>query len=69
MIELESARSAAYYAACAAADGTAELPRAGEVGVDARVLAFTLAVSTLAGLAFSLFPIVHYGAPDLAPGS
>ncbi len=45
----------------------AALPRAGEIGVDARVLLFTLLISAVAAVVFSLFPIAYYGASDLVP--
>ena len=44
----------------------ADLPRMSEVGIDARVLAFTLAISLLAALAFGMFPILRYGRGELA---
>jgi predicted permease len=43
----------------------ANLPRLGEVGIDAMVLSFVVAVSGLAGLAFGLFPVYHHGNPSL----
>jgi predicted permease len=43
----------------------AALPRAGEIGIDARVLLFTLAVSLLAGVLFGLAPALKTARPDL----
>ena len=47
----------------------ADLPRVGEhgaaVGLDWRVLAFTLAISLLTGLLFGLFPAIGASRPDL----
>ncbi len=43
-----------------------DIPRVAEVGVDVRVLGFTVLISFLAALLFGLFPIVRYSAPDLA---
>lgn len=40
----------------------ATLPRIDEVGIDGRVLAFTLAVSVLSGLLFGLLPALHAAA-------
>jgi putative ABC transport system permease protein len=48
-----------YYAAD-------QLPRLDEVHIDARVLVFTLAVSVLAGVLFSVIPILKAGRPDLS---
>ena len=39
--------------------GAASIPRADEVSLDLRVLAFTLGVSVLSGLVFGLAPFVH----------
>lgn len=41
------------------------IPRASEVGIDARVLLFTLAVSILTGIIFGLAPLVHLTARNL----
>lgn len=43
----------------------ANTPRLGAVHVDGYVLGFTLAISTLAGLAFGLAPAFHASKPDL----
>jgi putative ABC transport system permease protein len=48
------------------ARGPATLPRLGEIAIDPLVLAFTLAISLLAGLLFGLIPIVKYAGPHLA---
>ena len=44
----------------------ADIPRLAEVGVDLRVLGFTVLISFAAALLFGLFPMVRYSAPDLA---
>ena len=44
----------------------ADIPRVAEVGVDLRVLGFTVLISFAAALLFGLFPMVRYSAPDLA---
>lgn len=44
----------------------ADLPRMDEVGLDLRVLGFTALLVAAAALFFSLFPLVRYGADDLA---
>jgi predicted permease len=41
------------------------LPRAGEIGLDARVLIFTMASSLLAGILFGLAPALKASQPDL----
>ncbi|HVG29684.1 MAG TPA: ABC transporter permease [Pyrinomonadaceae bacterium] len=41
------------------------IPRAGEVGIDARVLCFTLGVSVATGLLFGLAPALASSRPDL----
>jgi predicted permease len=41
------------------------IPRLGEVGIHGRVLAFTGAVTLLAGLLFGAAPILRYGSPSL----
>jgi putative ABC transport system permease protein len=41
------------------------IPRLNEVGVDARVFGFTLAVSLVTGILFGLIPAVHASKPDL----
>jgi predicted permease len=45
------------------AQGT--LPRASEIGIDARVLAFTAAASLVAGVIFGLIPALQISRPDL----
>ena len=44
----------------------ADIPRLAEVGVDLRVLGFTVLIPFAAALLFGLFPMVRYSAPDLA---
>jgi predicted permease len=46
--------------------GPATLPRLNEIGIDPLVLAFTLAVSLLAGVLFGLLPVLKYAGPHLA---
>jgi len=41
------------------------LPRLDEIGIDPVVLGFTLVISVGAGVAFGLFPLIHYGRPNL----
>jgi predicted permease len=41
------------------------IPRLNEVGVDARVFGFTLAVSLVTGIVFGLIPALHAARPDL----
>lgn len=43
-----------------------DLPRMAEIGMDARVLAFTAAVALGCALFFGMFPLLRYGADDLA---
>ena len=50
------------------ADADFMLPRAEQTGIDARVLAFTLAVSVLTGLVFGLAPALHAAKTDLGEG-
>jgi predicted permease len=42
-----------------------QLPRAEEVGIDAKVLAFTASVSILTGLVFGLVPAIRASSPEL----
>ena len=44
----------------------ARLPRLEEIGLDPIVLAFTLAISLIAGLLFGLIPVLKYARPQLA---
>ncbi len=44
------------------------IPRLNEVGVDTRVLIFTLVVSLLTGIVFGLIPGLHAAKPDLNEG-
>ncbi len=43
-----------------------DLPRMAEIGIDARVLAFTAAVALGCALFFGFFPLLRYGAKNLA---
>jgi predicted permease len=43
------------------------LPRVGEIGIDLRVLAFTLALTVLTGIAFGLIPALQMSRGDLQP--
>jgi len=45
--------------------GAEQLPRLDEVQIDARVLAFTLAVSVLTAMLFSLLPVFKAARPDI----
>ncbi len=42
-----------------------DLPRAGQIGLDVRVLGFTLLVSLLTGIVFGLVPAIHSSRTDL----
>ncbi|HJS72711.1 MAG TPA: FtsX-like permease family protein, partial [Vicinamibacteria bacterium] len=42
------------------------LPRLGEIGIDATVLAFTLAISIAAGVFFGLVPLFRFTRPNMA---
>lgn len=44
------------------------IPRINEVGFDARVFGFTLAVSLIIGIIFGLFPALHAAKPNLNQG-
>jgi predicted permease len=44
----------------------AQLPRVEEIGIDATVLLFTLAVSVLSGAVFGLFAVLRFGSPRVA---
>jgi putative ABC transport system permease protein len=44
----------------------AGLPRLEEIGIDATVLAFALAVSIVAGVLFGLIPVLKYAGPHIA---
>jgi predicted permease len=46
--------------------GPANLPRLGEISIDARTLLFTLALSLLSGLLFGLIPALKYAGPRVA---
>ncbi len=43
----------------------AEIPRANEIGIDVRVLAFTLVLAGLTGVVFGLLPALRASRPDL----
>lgn len=47
------------------ATAPANTPRLEEIGLNPTVLAFTAAVSVVAGLLFGLVPLLKYGSPDL----
>ena len=42
------------------------LPRVHEIGIDARVVAFTFGISVLAGVLFGILPVLKFGTPNLA---
>ncbi|HYA63097.1 MAG TPA: ABC transporter permease [Candidatus Sulfotelmatobacter sp.] len=44
--------------------GPANLPRLGEISIDARTLGFTLVLSVLSGLLFGLLPALKYAGPQ-----
>jgi putative ABC transport system permease protein len=44
----------------------AELPRVDDIGIDLRVLLFTLSVSVLSGLLFGVFAVLRFGTPSIA---
>ncbi len=44
------------------------LPRLGDITIDATVLLFTLAISLLAGLVFGAIPVLKYAGPRVAEG-
>ena len=46
--------------------GPGNLPRLNEIAIDARALAFTLAVSLLSGLLFGLMPALRYAGPRIS---
>jgi predicted permease len=46
--------------------GPANLPRLGEISIDARTLWFTLVLSLLSGLVFGLIPALKYAGPRIA---
>jgi predicted permease len=46
--------------------GPAGLPRLNEIGIDIRVLGFTLASSLLAGVLFGLIPALKYAGPQIS---
>src|SRR5262249_6275774 len=48
--------------------GPGNIPRLNEVSIDFRVLAFTIVVSTLTGIAFGLAPAVHAARANLQEG-
>jgi predicted permease len=47
--------------------GPGNLPRLGEISVDARALAFAFAISLLSGLLFGLVPAWKYAGPGISP--
>jgi putative ABC transport system permease protein len=46
----------------------ANLPRLGNIGIDATVVAFTLVISVAAGLLFGIIPVFKYAGPHVAAG-
>jgi putative ABC transport system permease protein len=56
---------AAWGVDALAALGAGDIPRSREIGVDGRVLAFTVGLSVLTGLAFGLLPALRASRPDL----
>ena len=56
---------AVWFTRTLAVTGTEWLPRAAEVVVDVRVLAFASAISLFTGVLFALFPAVHASRADL----
>jgi predicted permease len=46
----------------------ANLPRLDNIGIDAAVVAFTLAISVAAGLLFGIIPVLKYAGPHVAAG-
>jgi putative ABC transport system permease protein len=45
--------------------GSAGLPRTASIGIDARVLAFTLVLALLSGVLFGMAPLMHLGAKSI----
>jgi predicted permease len=58
---------AAWGARALVALSAGQLPRADEVGLDGRVLAFALGVTVLTGLLFGLVPALRMSSPHLQP--
>jgi putative ABC transport system permease protein len=56
---------AVWLTAGLAAKGSTDIPRLGEFHVDGAMLAFTLALSLVAGILFGLVPALHAGRIDL----
>jgi putative ABC transport system permease protein len=56
---------AVWWADLLIALGKKDIPRAIQVGLDWRVLAFTLGVSVLTGVVFGLFPALHLSSTEL----
>jgi predicted permease len=48
------------------AKGPAMLPRLGEIGIDAAVLAFAVGASLLSGVSFGVIPVLKYSGPRMA---